>query len=187
MARRLGMRLVLAGGAYNAEFATSEVLAHAQDAPDWHPGAHTDAAALYVGARPRHDLFALMAGASALILPVRWPEPFGLVAIEAQAAGCPVVAYNRGGLGEVILDGRTGFAVEPDDEAAFEAAVRRVETLDRRGIRAWAVERFSRAAMAMAYERVYRAAGARDGARDRFGRLSEHAESDTIGRSERAP
>ncbi len=158
IAREIGLPLVLAGGVYDPAFAEREVLGQVRAAPDWQPGDALDTPATYVGARPRQELFSLMAGAAALLLPVRWVEPFGLVAIEAQAAGCPVVAYNQGGLGEVIADGRSGVVVRPDDAPAFTRAVHRALTLDRRACRAWAVERFSRAAMASAYERVYRAA-----------------------------
>jgi glycosyltransferase involved in cell wall biosynthesis len=161
-AREIGLPLVLVGGIYDAAFAEREVLSQARTLLDWQPDAPLAAGATYIGAHPREQLFGLMAGAAALLMPVRWPEPFGLVAIEAQAAGCPVVAYNLGGLREVIADGRSGSVVTPDDAAAFVQAVRRALTLDRRACRAWAEERFSRAAMASAYEQVYRRAGGRD-------------------------
>lgn len=167
-ARELGLPLVLAGGVYDATFAEREVLSQAQMMPDWQPGQPLGLGATFVGPQPRADLFRLMAGAAALLLPVRWAEPFGLVAIEAQAAGCPVVAYDRGGLPEVILDGQTGFVVPPDDVAGFVVATQRALTLDRRACRGWVAERFSLATMAASYERVYEAAvvgrgGVRDG------------------------
>ncbi|MGE3268603.1 MAG: glycosyltransferase [Chloroflexota bacterium] len=157
-AREIGLPLVLAGGIYDPSFAEREVLAHAETLLEWQPGEPLTHAATYIGARPRHELFQVMAGAAALLMPVRWPEPFGLVAIEAQASGCPVVGYNLGGLGEVIADGRSGRLVPADDDLAFSQAVRQALTLDRHACRAWAVERFSLAAMATAYEHIYRAA-----------------------------
>lgn len=159
-AREIGLPLVLVGGIYDEEFAERDVLSQADTHLEWQPGQPHRSGATYLGPRPREQLFSLMAGAAALLLPVRWPEPFGLVAIEAQAAGTPVVAYNLGGLGEVIADGRSGILVTSDDAHAFVHGVRRALTLDRHACRSWAVERFSRAAMAAAYEQVYKAAGA---------------------------
>ncbi|MCC7372456.1 MAG: glycosyltransferase [Chloroflexi bacterium] len=155
VAREIGLPLVLAGGQYDPSFAERAVLSQARTSLAWRPGDPLPAGATYVGTRPRAELFRLMAGAAALLLPVRWPEPFGLVASEAQAAGCPVVAYNLGGLGEVIADGRSGLVVPPGDHERFVQAVRQALTLDRTACRAWAVERFSLAAMATAYARVY--------------------------------
>jgi len=157
-AREIGLPLALAGGVYDAAFAERAVLSQARTDLGWQPGAPLLPGATYIGARPRDELFRLMAGASALLLPVRWPEPFGLVAIEAQAAGCPVVAYRLGGLAEVIADGRSGALVPPERADLFVQAIGRALTLDRSACRAWAVERFSRPAMAAAYERVYRGA-----------------------------
>src|SRR5260370_5125003 len=71
---------------------------------------------------PRVSPGEAMAGAAVVLGPARWEEPFGMVAAEAQACGTPVVAFERGALGEVIVDGLTGFLVAPDDvEAAAEA------------------------------------------------------------------
>ena len=66
---------------------------------------------------PRTSLWEAMARAAVVLYPARWDEPFGLAAAEAQACGTPVVAFRRGGLGEVIVDGVTGFLVPPDDIA----------------------------------------------------------------------
>ncbi|RAI43639.1 glycosyltransferase family 4 protein [Rhodoplanes roseus] len=95
-----------------------------------------------------------LGGALALLLPVDWPEPFGLVMIEAMACGTPVVAYDRGSIPEVVEDGRTGFVVA--DEAAAVEAVRRVPQLSRAAIRERFCERFSARRMAEDYVAVYR-------------------------------
>jgi glycosyltransferase involved in cell wall biosynthesis len=107
---------------------------------------------------------AFLAGAAALIFPIDWPEPFGLVMIEAMACGTPVVAYRRGAVPEVIEDGVTGFVV--DSEADAVAALARIGSLDRRRIRQEFERRFTAARMAQDYERVYRVVmGSRDGTR----------------------
>jgi glycosyltransferase involved in cell wall biosynthesis len=65
-----------------------------------------------------------MARAAVVLCPARWDEPFGMVAAEAQACGTPVVAFDRGALGEVIVNERTGFLVAPDDNDAAADAVK---------------------------------------------------------------
>jgi glycosyltransferase involved in cell wall biosynthesis len=72
---------------------------------------------------PRTSLWEAMARAAVVLCPSRWDEPFGLAAAEAQACGTPVVAFGRGALGEVIMDGVTGLLVPPDDISAAAEAV----------------------------------------------------------------
>ena len=104
-----------------------------------------------------------LAGAHALLFPVDWPEPFGLVMIEALACGTPVIAFRRGSIPEVIDDGVTGFIVDSVDEAV--AAVDRVGELDRETCRQVFVERFSAQRMAADYLALYeRLIAARTGA-----------------------
>jgi glycosyltransferase involved in cell wall biosynthesis len=93
--------------------------------------------------------------ASALIFPIDWPEPFGLVMIEAMACGTPVVAFRSGSAPEVIDEGVTGFLV--DDVAAAVAAVARLGELDRAKVRARFDERFAIERVAKDYLRVYQA------------------------------
>lgn len=75
-----------------------------------------------------------LAGAAALLFPIRWPEPFGLVMIEAMACGTPVIAYRSGSVPEVIDEGVTGFTVENENDAA--EAVARLAQIDRTRVRA---------------------------------------------------
>ena len=91
--------------------------------------------------------------AAALLFPINWPEPFGLVMIEAMACGTPVVAFDCGSVPEVIEDGVTGFIVENKDAAVH--GVRRAVKLDRRRIRAQFELRFSAIAMARRYLDLY--------------------------------
>jgi len=96
----------------------------------------------------------LLGGAKALLFPIDWPEPFGLVMIEAMACGTPVVAWNRGSVPEIVEDGVTGFVVSSEDEAA--AALARIGQLDRAMIRARFEERFTAERMARDYLALYR-------------------------------
>jgi len=92
--------------------------------------------------------------AAALLFPVDWPEPFGLVMIEAMACGTPVVAFRCGSVPEVIDDGVTGRAVHSEDEAI--AALPAILAYDRRAVRQRFEERFTHARMAKDYVSVYR-------------------------------
>ena len=94
-----------------------------------------------------------LGGAAALLFPIDWPEPFGLVMIEAMACGTPVVGFAAGSAVEVIDEGVTGFLVKDVDAAV--AAVRGIERLDRREVRRRFDRRFSATAMARAYLDVY--------------------------------
>ena len=98
---------------------------------------------------------ALIARARALLFPVQWEEPFGLVMIEAMLSGVPVIATDRGSVGEVVEDGKTGAVCGSQTEMV--AAARMADKLfDRAKIRAWAQERWSAARMASDYLRLYR-------------------------------
>ena len=91
--------------------------------------------------------------AMALVCPYDWPEPFGLVLIEALACGTPVLAYRRGSIPEIIENGSTGFVCESLDE--MTAAVQRIPEIDRRACRVTFDQRFSAERMAQDYLRVY--------------------------------
>jgi glycosyltransferase involved in cell wall biosynthesis len=101
--------------------------------------------------RERDELFATSAAA---LMPGPWPEPFGLVAVEALACGTPIIARRVGALPEIIRDGVDGFFGDDVTEMAFR--VEDVGRLDRAAIRRSVVERFSAAAMADGYEALYR-------------------------------
>ena len=99
---------------------------------------------------------ALLGNALALLFPIDWPEPFGLVMIEAMSCGTPVIASRCGSIPEVVEDGVTGFIVSDETEAV--AAIKRVRNLDRRVIRERFEERFSVQRMVRDYVDVYRTA-----------------------------
>jgi glycosyltransferase involved in cell wall biosynthesis len=105
---------------------------------------------------PRASLWEAMARAAVVLYPARWDEPFGMAAAEAQACGTPVVAFRRGGLSEVIMDGVTGFLVRPDDVAAAAEAVSKTAGISRLACREHAEGRLDLELSLDAHERLYR-------------------------------
>jgi len=111
----------------------------------------------YIGEISDGEKSDFLSGAHALLATIDWPEPFGLVMIEAMACGTPVIAFNRGSVPEVVDDGVTGFIVE--DELGAIGAVQRLADLDRAGVRRRFEQRFTARRMAQEYLSVYRAVG----------------------------
>jgi glycosyltransferase involved in cell wall biosynthesis len=107
----------------------------------------------YVGEIGDAEKSEFLGNAAALLFPIDWPEPFGLVMIEAMACGTPVIAWNNGSVPEVIDDGITGFIVSNVDEAV--KAIGRASQLPRQKIRDVFEERFSATTMAQNYVRLY--------------------------------
>jgi glycosyltransferase involved in cell wall biosynthesis len=139
-----GIGIDLYGDSYDADYAREQIDPRRND-----PGV------LVHPAVPRTTLWDAMCGAAVVICPARWDEPFGMVAAEAQACGTPVVAFRRGALDEVILDGVTGLMVAPDDiEAAAEATVRTAE-LSRAACRRHAESRLDLRLTLDAHEQLY--------------------------------
>jgi glycosyltransferase involved in cell wall biosynthesis len=95
-----------------------------------------------------------LSGAMALLFPINWPEPFGLVMIEAMACGTPVIAFRSGSVPEVVDEGITGFVIESENEAV--ECVKRIGELDRRRVRAQFEKRFTARRMAEQYLQAYR-------------------------------
>lgn len=107
----------------------------------------------FIGEVDEREKNLFLGGATALIAPVDWPEPFGMVMIEAMACGTPVVAFCRGAIPEVVEDGVTGFVVENVDDAVD--AIARIGILDRRVCRQEFERRFDVARMAREYVGIY--------------------------------
>ncbi|MBV9570478.1 MAG: glycosyltransferase family 4 protein [Alphaproteobacteria bacterium] len=103
-----------------------------------------------VGDRQKNELFG---GALAVLFPICWPEPFGLVMIEAMACGTPVIAFNRGSVPEILENGLTGFVVDDVEQAV--GAVGRADSLDRKRIRQQFERRFTVDQMTTKYLDVY--------------------------------
>jgi glycosyltransferase involved in cell wall biosynthesis len=113
-----------------------------------------DEDAVYLGEVASERKLELLAGAAVLINPIRWPEPFGLVMIEALACGTPVLAFPEGAAPEIVEHGHTGFLC--DDEADMVRHVDAAAGLDRAACRAAVAERFSNARMVEAHVALYR-------------------------------
>jgi glycosyltransferase involved in cell wall biosynthesis len=107
----------------------------------------------FIGEVGGADKDELMGNAYALLFPIDWPEPFGLVMIESLACGTPVVAWNNGSVPEVLADGETGFVVDTIDEAV--KAVDQVDRLSRHACRRAFEQRFDATRMARSYVEVY--------------------------------
>lgn len=107
----------------------------------------------FVGERSEKELVSLYQKARALLFPIRWEEPFGLVMAEAMACGTPVIAFRRGSVPEVIADGKTGFIVSTVGEMA--KAVEHIDRINRSAVRAHVEKYFSKDRMVLEYEKLY--------------------------------
>ncbi|OGD64427.1 hypothetical protein A2215_03495 [Candidatus Berkelbacteria bacterium RIFOXYA2_FULL_43_10] len=94
--------------------------------------------------------------AKALLFPITWDEAFGLVVIEAMACGTPVIAFDRGAMRELIVDGKTGFVVKEGDVQGMVDAVQKIDTIDRAECRAHVEKNFSAEKMVAGYEKVFK-------------------------------
>ncbi len=108
----------------------------------------------FIGEVDEQEKVDFLGNARALLFPIDWPEPFGLVMIEAMACGTPVIAFKRGSVPEVIDEGLTGMIVETVEQAA--EAVTSLHTLDRKAVRATFERRFTAERMAADYVEIYR-------------------------------
>jgi len=107
----------------------------------------------FVGEIGDQDKSEFLGNALALLFPIRWPEPFGLVMIESMACGTPVIAWDCGSVREVVEHGVSGYIVQSRTEAL--AALQRISDLDRRTVRATFERRFTSTSMASAYLDVF--------------------------------
>jgi glycosyltransferase involved in cell wall biosynthesis len=144
IARLAGISIDVFGDRYDAEYARTRI-----DRMSVEPGV-----AVHPGV-PQQELWDAMARAAVVLCPARWEEPFGMVAAEAQACGTPVVAFRRGALDEVIVDGITGFLVTPDDLRAAAEAVGAAAALSRRACREHAEAHLDIESSIVAHEQLY--------------------------------
>jgi glycosyltransferase involved in cell wall biosynthesis len=145
IARAAGIPIEVYGDVYDPEYTRAQV----DPRRSW-PGVSVRPGV------PRASLWEAMSRAAVVLCPSRWDEPFGLAAAEAQACGTPVVAFRRGGLSEVIMDGLTGFLVPPDDVRAAAEAVSKAAGLSRPACREHATDHLDLERSLDAHERLYR-------------------------------
>lgn len=132
-AKSMGKTIILAGKVGNARYFESEIAPFVDGTT-----------VLYQGELDIRQKAALLGGAQALLFPIRWPEPFGLVMIEAMATGTPVVAYGNGAVPEVVVDGKTGFITDPSDgPTGLVAALAKIGEIDRAACRRHVEEHFT--------------------------------------------
>jgi glycosyltransferase involved in cell wall biosynthesis len=146
-ARAAGVPLVLAGVIQPGQ----QAFFHREIAPHV-DGDHVRFVGEVTGAAKR----SVFANARALLMPIRWNEPFGMVMVEALACGTPVIAFPEGAARELVVDGSTGFLV--DDETAMAIAISRSSRIEPRACRTWVHENCHVDVVAAAYERTYRTA-----------------------------
>lgn len=145
VARNLGRRLVIAGN----------IPREHEGWFDRHIAPHIDQDRVrYVGAVDDAQKNSLLGSARALLMPIQWEEPFGIVMAEAMACGTPVVGLRRGAVPEVVEHGVTGFVVDTVEE--MMAAVGKLDYVQRRACRARVAQRYGEDAVVDAYEHVYR-------------------------------
>jgi glycosyltransferase involved in cell wall biosynthesis len=145
IARRLGMKLRIAAKIEKVDLAYYESVVKPMLSG---PGVE------FVGEIGERDKADFLGNAAALLFPIDWPEPFGLVMIEAMACGTPVLAFGCGSVPEVIVPGRNGWIVSCGEDAV--SALGRLGDLDRGACRRAFEERFSAERMARDYLRLYR-------------------------------
>jgi glycosyltransferase involved in cell wall biosynthesis len=156
-ARRAGLPLVLAGPIQPGQRAFFE----AEIAPQL-----DGRRVIYVGEVGGEAKKRLFARATALLMPIRWPEPFGMVMVEALACGTPVISFPEGAAAEVVEHGQNGFLVASEREMAH--AVDQLGRIDARTCRASVSSRYSVGAVAGRYEELYRRVREQQAERDRW-------------------
>ena len=142
-AKRLGMKLIMAGKISNPHYYEEEIKPHVNGAT-----------VVHLGELSLEEKAALYGGAKALLFPVMWEEPFGLVMIEAMACGTPVVAYKRGAIPEVVVNGKTGYIVDSLDEMV--TAVKKIDVIQPAACRTHVAEHFTFEKMTDALEEALR-------------------------------
>jgi glycosyltransferase involved in cell wall biosynthesis len=140
-----GARIDVYGDVYDAEYARDQIAPRRdKHGVTVHPGV------------PRTSMWAAMARAAVVVCPARWDEPFGMAAADAQACGTPVVAFKRGGLAEIVVDGVTGFLVAPGDIQAAADCVRKAVQISRAACRDHAERDLDLERSLDAHEQFYR-------------------------------
>ncbi len=148
IALQANQHLLLAGGIYDRDYYEGRIVPLLEQAGE---------RVRFLGQLEHAALWPLMGQVRGLLFPIAWDEPFGLTAVEAMAAGTPVIAFHRGAVGEIIRHGETGFLVEPGHIEEAAALVDELPRLSRARCRAHVEHHFSFGHMLDEHERVYAA------------------------------
>ena len=143
IAKKTGIKLIMAGLIQDEAYFDREVKPHIDDKQ-----------IVYAGMADPKKRDELLGNALALLHPINFEEPFGLSVVESMACGTPVIAFNKGSMAELIIDGKTGFLVNSVDEAAD--AVSRIKSINRKACRSHVEESFTANRMVDDYIKVYR-------------------------------
>lgn len=147
-ALKLNVRLIIAGATYKANPVYREYWEKKINPYLGRPNIK------YIGEIEHGEVNDLLKDARALIFPIQWEEPFGLVMVEAMASGTPVISYRKGSVPEIVKNGRTGFVITKASQLV--PAMKKIDRIDRAQCRAWAENNFSLEKMVAGYEQVYK-------------------------------
>jgi len=109
----------------------------------------------YLGFMPREKLFKYYQRAKATLVPIQWEEPFGLILTESMACGTPVIAFEKGSVPEIVIDGKTGFIIKDNNLEAMAGAVKKIGEINRADCRKHVEQNFSIQKMVDGYEKVF--------------------------------
>lgn len=150
LAQQTGERLLITGAVEDTEFFEKEVKSKFNDKIQWVGPISKEQKV------ERTEIVRLMQKAKAFLMTVNWEEPFGLVMAEAMSCGTPVIGFNRGSVNEIVVDGKTGFVVDPSlGVEGLKKALRKISDIDPIKCREHIEEHFSVERMVENYEKVY--------------------------------
>lgn len=150
LARQTGEKLLLSGNIEDMKFFEQDVKPYLNDKIKWIGPISSEQALT------REEVIFLMQGAKAFLMTINWEEPFGLVMAESMSCGTPVIGFNRGSVSEVIVDGKTGFIVDPQEGVeGLKKALEKLPSIKFQDCREHMVNNFSLEKMVEGYEKIY--------------------------------
>ena len=150
LARQTGENLLLSGNVEDMEFYNRDVKPYLNDKIKW-VGPISSEQALTL-----EEVISLMQGAKAFLMTINWEEPFGLVMAEAMSCGTPVIAFDKGSVSELIVDGKTGFVVVPEQGLeGLKTALSKINNINFQDCRDHVLQNFSLEKMVENYEKIY--------------------------------
>lgn len=151
LARQTGEELLLSGNIEDMKFFEQDVKPYLSDKIKWIGPVSSEQALT------REEVISLMQGAKTFLMTINWEEPFGLVMAEAMSCGTPVIGFNRGSVSEVVVDGKTGFIVNPQEGVeGLRKALGKLSAINPKDCRDHVVNNFSLDKMVENYEKTYK-------------------------------